>query len=118
MAANLIPCASNFCFVFCSCTSCALQNGHQSAERKNKSTVPFVPFSVSLDTSSPNWSRAVKGGIFWPTFGPVNRAGRGEEDLSDPQPSANRHRENMRTSIDLVFNAWFPGPSDLRSEVS
>src|SRR5713226_85832 len=104
MEANLIPLVSKRCFAFCSCTSCALQNGHQSAERKNKSTVPFVPFSVSLGTSSPNWSRAVKGGIFWPTFGPVKgEAGCGEEDFFDPQPSANRHRENMRASIDLVF---------------
>jgi hypothetical protein len=38
--------------------------GHQSPERKNSSTVPFVPFRVSPDTSCPNWSPAVKGGIF------------------------------------------------------
>jgi len=30
-------------------TSCALQKGHQSAERKKRRTVPFAPLSDSLD---------------------------------------------------------------------
>src|SRR5229473_1048737 len=64
MAASFNPCASNLCFAFCSCTSCALQKGHQSAERKKRSTVPFGPLSVSLDCSCPNWSRMENAGAF------------------------------------------------------
>ena len=89
-----------------------LQNGHQSAERKNKSTVPFVPFSASLDTSLPNWSRAVKVAIFWPTLDPVKgETTSEEEDLSDRHPIANRQRENIRTSSGLFFNSRYLRPS-------
>src|SRR5260370_40089640 len=50
MAASLIPCFSNLSVAACSSTSCALQKGHQSAERKNSRMVPFVPFNVCRST--------------------------------------------------------------------
>src|ERR1700752_5214025 len=71
MAASFRLCASNLCFAFCSCTSCALQKGHQSAERKKRSTVPFGPLSVSLDCSCPNWSGMENAGPFCPTESPT-----------------------------------------------
>src|SRR5713226_1168129 len=71
MAASFSPCASNLCLAFCSCTSCALQKGHQSAERKNRRTVPFDPFKVSFDCPWPNWSCAANVGAFCPTGRPI-----------------------------------------------
>src|SRR6266851_5162419 len=116
MAANLIPCASNRCFAPCSCTSCALQYGHQSAERKNSTTVPFGLFRLSLDISRPNWSWAVKDGIFRPTFEPERGETKSREgDLFEPQPSPKKQRENISVSSILVFNASFLHPSDWRS---
>src|SRR5260370_21093707 len=116
MAANLIACASNRCFAACSCTSCALQYGHQSAERKNSTTVPFGLFRLSLDISRPNWSRAVKGGIFRSTFEPVRGETKSrEEDLFEPQPRPKKQRETISVPNVLVFNAWFLRPSDWRS---
>src|SRR6516165_5780385 len=109
MAANLIPCVSNCCLAPCSFTSCALQYGHQSAERKKRSTVPFGLFRLSLDNSCPNWSRAVKSGIFRPTFEPVTGEAKGkEEDLCELQPNPNKQRENIRISRVFVFNACLP----------
>src|SRR6267143_1644127 len=115
MAANLIPCPSKRCLAFCSCTSCALQNGHQSAERKKRSTTPREPFRVSLDRSCPNWSWATKGGIFCPALDPVKgETSFGEEDLSDPHPNANRQKENIRAFRLLFFNSHYLRPSDWR----
>src|SRR5579862_43191 len=75
MAAILIPCFSNRAFAFCSSTSCPLQYGHQSAERKKRRTVPFGPFKVSRVCSRPNWSRSEKAGAFWPTASPIAASG-------------------------------------------
>src|SRR5256885_1000025 len=72
MAASLTPCFSNRGIALCSWTSCPLQNGHQSAERKKRRTVPFVPFKLSRVCISPNWSRAEKAGAFWPTASPID----------------------------------------------
>src|SRR5436190_3281486 len=72
MAASLTPCFSNRGIALCSWTSCALQNGHQSAERKKRRTVPFVPFKLSRVCTRPNWSRTEKAGAFWPTATPID----------------------------------------------
>ena len=53
-ALPLTRCCSNVALAFCSCTSCALQNGHQSAERKKSMTVPLEPFKDSFDCLWPN----------------------------------------------------------------
>src|SRR6267378_1111621 len=56
MAASFSPCASNRCFVLCSCTSCALQKGHQSAERKERTPAP-VDRSPGQQAEEPrDWS--------------------------------------------------------------
>src|ERR1700687_1462554 len=72
MAASLTPCFSNRGMALCSWTSCPLQNGHQSAERKKRRTVPFVPFKVLRVCTFPNWSRMEKVGAFWPTASPMD----------------------------------------------
>src|SRR6266436_5107803 len=72
MAASLTPCFSNRGMALCSWTSCPLQNGHQSAERKKRRTVPFVPFKVSRVCTRPNWSRIEKAGAFWPIPSPMD----------------------------------------------
>src|SRR5260370_16930530 len=74
IAASFSPCASNLCFAFCSCTSCALQKGHQSAERKKRSTVPFDPLSVALDCLWPNSSPRTKPPVAWPISPPPHGA--------------------------------------------
>ena len=43
MAASPMPLCRNVSRAFCNWTSCCLQNGHQSAERKNSSTTPLGP---------------------------------------------------------------------------
>ena len=43
MAANPMPSCWNLSRAFCNWTSCCLQKGHQSAERKNSSTTPLDP---------------------------------------------------------------------------
>src|SRR5260370_13913702 len=71
MAATPSPCfriASRFCS---SSTSWILQNGHQSAERKNTSMAPFGPMMDLRVWLRPSWSRAEKAGTCWPTSGPV-----------------------------------------------
>ena len=57
-----IPCSSNRALAPSSSTSWPLQYGHQSTERKNRSTVPCFPLSVSRFCSCPNWSGAEKPG--------------------------------------------------------
>src|SRR5712692_855812 len=56
MAASLTPCFSNRGMALCSWTNCPLQNGHQSAERKKRSTVPLGPFKESRVCTRPYWS--------------------------------------------------------------
>src|SRR5260370_23744206 len=71
MAATPSPCfliASRFCS---SSTSWILQNGHQSAERKNTSSAPFGPMMDLRVWLRPSWSSAEKAGTGWPTSGPV-----------------------------------------------
>src|SRR4029077_14788922 len=71
MAATPSPCfriASRCCS---SSTSWILQNGHQSAERKNTSMAPFGPLTDLRVWFRPSWSGAEKAGICWPTSGPV-----------------------------------------------
>src|SRR5579864_3421330 len=71
MAATPSPCfriASRCCS---SSTSWILQNGHQSAERKNTSMAPFGPMMDLRVWFRPSWSRAEKSGTCWPASGPV-----------------------------------------------
>jgi hypothetical protein len=72
MAASLTPCFSNRGMALCSWTSCPLQKGHQSADRKKRRTVPFLPFKVSRVCTLPNWSCTEKAGAFWPTASPID----------------------------------------------
>jgi hypothetical protein len=69
MAATPRPCcriASRCCS---SSTSWILQNGHQSAERKNTSMAPFGPMTELRVWFRPSWSGAEKAGTCWPTSG-------------------------------------------------
>src|ERR1700680_457449 len=72
MAASLTRCFSNRGIALCSWTSCPLQKGHQSAERKKSRTVPFAPFNVSRVCVRPSWSRTEKPGAFCPTASPTD----------------------------------------------
>src|SRR5271157_3491956 len=57
---------------FCSSsTNWILQNGHQSAERKNTSMAPLGPMMDLRVWFRPSWSGAEKAGTCWPTSGPV-----------------------------------------------
>src|SRR5260221_14367051 len=79
-----IPRSLNLCWACCNSTSCILQYGHQSAERKNKSTVPFFPATVLFVCSLPNWSRALKGGAGSPSPGPAFSLGTAWGKFSSP----------------------------------
>ena len=71
MAATPRPCcriASRCCS---SSTSWILQNGHQSAERKNTSMAPFGPMTELRVWFRPSWSGAERAGTCCPTSGPV-----------------------------------------------
>src|ERR1035437_10309724 len=54
-----------------SSTSWVLQNGHQSAERKNTSMAPLGPMMDFRVWVRPAWSGAAKSGTPSPTAGPV-----------------------------------------------
>jgi hypothetical protein len=57
----------------------------------------------------PDWSRAVKGCIFRPTFESVRGEARdGVGDLSERQPNPNKQSENIAISRVLIFNAYLP----------
>ena len=114
MAATLMPRASNFCFAFCSWTSCALQKGHQSAERKKSRTVPFAPFNVSMDWSWPNWSRSAKAGAFCPTCNPTAGATGG---LLDGSSCARPRLKNPKTNTTARTNRILPLNSKLEATV-
>jgi len=51
---RIVLCASISSLPLAAARACALQKGHQSAERKNRMTVPFGLLSVSLVCSWPN----------------------------------------------------------------
>src|SRR5579859_1352475 len=72
MAASVTPCLANRGMALCSWTSCPLQKGHQSAERKKRRTVPFAPLRDSSVCTRPNWSRAENGGACWPVARPMD----------------------------------------------
>src|SRR5208283_263565 len=103
MAASLSPCASNRSLAFCSCTSCALQNGHKSAERTKSRTVPVVPCRVSFDCLFPNWSFSVNGGAFSPTSSPKETESVGCVDCPSVNIPGPRAAQTTRTAIQVFF---------------
>ena len=70
MAATPSPRARSSSRRPCSSTSCALQYGHQSAERWNSKIAPFGPKTESSVRSRPFWSDKLKVGTCSPTCGP------------------------------------------------
>src|SRR5712691_2100 len=54
----------------CSSTSCVLQYGHQSADRKNTSTTPLGPITDWSVRGWPVWSGRLNAGTAAPTRGP------------------------------------------------
>src|SRR5262249_30921052 len=65
-----MPCRFNESSRPCSSTSCVLQYGHQSADRKNTSIRPREPSNDVSVRERPCWSVKVKSGTRAPTCGP------------------------------------------------
>src|SRR5262244_3168419 len=113
MAASLSPCSANFCLAFCNWTSCALQKGHQSADRKKRITVPREPLSVLLDCSCPNWSRRANAGAGCPIGSPIEAADGADGICADTRAAKAKPKPRRTAAPNFITHLamceWKPG---------
>src|SRR5438094_9489767 len=106
MAASPRPLARSAAAWPCSSTSCVLQYGHESAERKKTSMAPFGPMMDCRVHIFPVWSLSMKSGTCSPTCGPSL-----ETSIPDNNPSVATHTTNAAF---MVTDITSPPERELR----
>ena len=103
-----MPIASNWSEISVSCTSCALQKGHQSKERLSINSSPFSPFNSSKVRKLPSWSGAEISGIDAPTGNSVAHINSCAIETWNA-PSRIKARKNLLTDPACVLRFCFMG---------